>query len=111
MAVEVTVAGELDELDRHVEQAVYRIADEALTNAARHSSASRAEVELRRRGPSLELTVSDDGVGFDVTAGTPNGHHGLIGMSERAAMVGGELVVESRPGGGTTIRFVAEVPP
>jgi signal transduction histidine kinase len=111
LEVDLSVDEPLGDLDPHVEQAVFRIADEALTNAVRHASAHRAEIELRRRGTQVELRVSDDGAGFDPDRVGRDGHHGVTGMRERAEMVGGVLTLESAPGAGTTLRFAAEVGP
>lgn len=87
--------------------ALYRIAQEALSNAVRHADASRIDVTLDRSGDELVLGVTDDGRGFDATRSTHDGM-GLRSMSQRAASVGGRLDIESRPGGGT--RIVAFVP-
>ncbi len=81
---------------------VYRIAQEALTNVARHADAPRAQVRLRQLDGAVELVVKDEGRGFDVEARTGRGL-GLISMNERARALGGVLVVRSRPGGGTSI--------
>ncbi|MBA3301271.1 MAG: sensor histidine kinase [Thermoleophilaceae bacterium] len=103
---ELTTRGELDELDPDQETTLYRVAQEALSNIARHSGASEVEVELTGApSGSLVLRVSDDGRGF----ATRNGNGiGLEGMSERARLVGGELSVESRAGEGT--RVVLRIP-
>ncbi|MBI5948563.1 MAG: HAMP domain-containing protein [Chloroflexi bacterium] len=94
------------------ETALYRIAQEALTNVARHAGASSVNVLLERRDGKAVLVVEDDGCGFDVSvvrgSGSPSAKLGLLGMEERASLVGGTLAVESRPGSGTAI-FV-EVP-
>ncbi len=80
---------------------------EALTNVERHAGASAVTVALQRRGEGLELQVCDDGRGF-VPGREGPGHFGLQGMRERMAELGGEVVVGSRPGGGT--RLSARVP-
>jgi two-component system sensor histidine kinase UhpB len=85
------------------EIAVYRIAQEALANVARHAGASRVSVGLRTRGSGVELTVRDDGRGFSVEGQASSGGLGLGGMAERARLVGGELTIESRPGAGTEL--------
>jgi len=94
------------------ETALYRIAQEALTNVVRHSGARSVSVLLDRRDGHAILVVEDDGKGFDVEqvrrSGTPARKLGLLGMEERAALVGGVLTIESRPGRGTAV-FV-EVP-
>lgn len=82
---------------------VYRVAQEALSNVARHSGAGRVEVVLRRRAEGVELTVADDGTGF-AFAEAEDGL-GLPGMRERALLIGAELTIESRPGEGTTVRL------
>jgi signal transduction histidine kinase len=91
-----------------VETALFRIAQEATTNALRHARASRIAVRLERRRDSIRLSVTDDGVGFDDREVNAHGRLGLIGMRERAEAVGGQAVVESVPGRGTTM--TVEVP-
>ena len=90
-----------------IETACFRIAQEALTNAARHARAKRVTVELRREGEALALTVRDDGCGFDAGAmrrqAAAGASFGLLGMQERATLAGGELEIESAPGRGTTV--------
>ena len=81
---------------------VYRIVQEALANAARHSGAPRAQVSLARRDGRLNVVVSDDGQGFDVMAPREPGI-GLAGMEERAGMLGGQLTIESQSGRGTRV--------
>jgi PAS domain S-box-containing protein len=82
--------------------ASFRIVQEALTNVARHARAAQVEVTLRTQGDALEVAVRDDGVGFDVDERRDG--LGLVGMSERAALAGGALEIESAPGAGTTLR-------
>ena len=84
-----------------LESAIYRIVQEALTNASKHGGARRARVELRDDGVTVKAVVRDDGSGFDPAAGTEG--FGLLGMRERAALLGGTLHVESTPGEGTTV--------
>ncbi|HEY0163674.1 MAG TPA: GAF domain-containing protein [Edaphobacter sp.] len=88
------------------EIALYRVAQEALTNVLRHAEAERALLELRCDDHKLCLTVKDSGRGFDPTSIA--GGLGLLGMKERAGMLGGALTVESIPGRGTEVRM--EVP-
>ncbi|MFS4096505.1 GAF domain-containing sensor histidine kinase [Streptomyces sp. AF1A] len=91
------------------EEAMLRVAQEALHNALRHSDAGRVEVSLARRGGGAVLRVTDDGTGFDPEAVRRAGRHlGLVSMRDRASGVGGTLTVESAPGKGTTIEL--EVP-
>ncbi|MER6128815.1 GAF domain-containing sensor histidine kinase [Streptomyces sp. NPDC001795] len=91
------------------EEALLRVAQEALHNALRHSGAERVDVTLEKRGPGAVLRVADDGSGFEPTAIRSAGRHlGLVSMRDRASGVGGTLTVESAPGKGTTIEM--EVP-
>jgi signal transduction histidine kinase len=88
-------------LTEELETALYRIVQEALTNAAKHGHAKRAVVEIREDANTAQLIVRDDGAGFDPQAQSSG--FGLLGMQERTALLGGELQISSRPGGGTTI--------
>jgi two-component system sensor histidine kinase UhpB len=91
-------------LDPDEEIAVYRVVQEALTNAARHSGAGRVEVELVASDERTALRVTDDGDGFEPDDRNGRGL-GLDGMVERARLLGGELDVSSSPGGGTTVEL------
>jgi signal transduction histidine kinase len=88
---------------RAVQFAAYRIAQEALTNVVRHAGAARAIVTLDRAGDDLVLTVDDDGAGFDDHEGS-----GILGMRERAALLGGSVEIGASPIGGT--RVTARLP-
>jgi len=88
--------------------ALYRICQEALTNVARHSGAGSVEVELREEGGAVVLTVADDGVGLGRPRAGARTSLGILGMSERARALGGELFVRARAGGGTEV--IASVP-
>jgi two-component system, NarL family, sensor histidine kinase UhpB len=90
-------------LDDDVQLVVYRVAQEALTNAARHSEADRIVVSLRRAGDGVELEIRDDGRGFAFEQSERG--LGIAGMRERALLIGAELTIESRPGEGTTVRL------
>ncbi len=96
--------GDFSDLGGDAQLVVYRVAQEALSNAARHSDAGHVTVALRRReGGGVELEVADDGRGFaldDSESGL-----GIAGMRERALLAGGELTIESRSGEGTTVRL------
>jgi two-component system sensor histidine kinase UhpB len=94
------------ELGDDVQVVVYRVAQEALVNASRHSGANRIEVNLERSNGAVNLSVADNGSGF-AFADEGKGL-GLSGMRERALLVGGRLEVDSRPGTGTTVKL--EVP-
>jgi len=99
--------GDLATLPQDVQIVVYRVAQEALSNAVRHSGAERLEVSLARDGAAVELLVGDDGCGF--TFDQAIGGLGLAGMRERALLVNGDLRVESRPGNGTTVRLLVPI--
>jgi signal transduction histidine kinase len=94
-------------LPLQIETTLYRVAQEALTNVARHSGARHVSVLLERRGGSVVLVVEDDGRGFDVTQMMTSAQKrkplGLYGMEERASLVGGRLTIESEADVGTTV--------
>lgn len=102
IAVQFEVTGEIERISGDMETAVYRIVQEALTNIIRHAQATRIDVLLKRRDGSLIVIVEDNGVGFDPKV-QHSGHLGMVGMQERATMLGGTLTIESVPGSGTTI--------
>jgi two-component system sensor histidine kinase UhpB len=101
---EFDAEGDFSDLSDDAQLVVYRVAQEALSNAGRHSEAHHVEVGLRRldRG-DVELEVSDDGRGFAFEESERG--LGIGGMRERALLIGGELTIESRPGRGTTVRL------
>ena len=103
ISAELVEEGDFSDLDDDVQLVVYRVAQEALSNAARHSEAGRIEVGLRRAGDGVELDVADDGRGFAFDESERG--LGIAGMRERALLLGGELTIESRPGRGTTVRL------
>jgi signal transduction histidine kinase len=103
-AIELDVAGDCL-VAAHVETDVFRIAQEALHNALRHARAARIAVRLRCDPERLELTVLDDGVGFDVGA-VRSRRLGLTTMAERARAIDGDLEIASTPGAGTTVRLL-----
>ena len=94
------------ELAADVEYNLLRIAQEAVLNAVKHSGARTLKVTLDSTPRRVELSVKDDGAGFDDSGSAPVGHYGLIGMKERAAQIGAELHVTSVPGRGTTVSVV-----
>jgi two-component system, NarL family, sensor histidine kinase UhpB len=107
LTVERSLAAELPPLSPEAELAIYRVAQESLTNVARHADASRVEVALAGGARSVVLRVSDDGRGFDEGV-APNGSGGLRGMRERALLVGGVLAVKRLTSSGVEVRL--EVP-
>jgi signal transduction histidine kinase len=92
-----------------VEQAVYRIVEEALVNAEKHAQASQISLELSHVAGWLLLRVQDDGIGFAVDAVGQNGRFGLLGMRERAELIQAEFTVQSEPGRGTVLTLRAKV--
>jgi two-component system sensor histidine kinase UhpB len=103
IAISFSAEGEFTTLPEDVQLVVYRVAQEALSNAARHSAASNIDVSLARRHGDVTLEVRDDGSGF-AFAESETGL-GLAGMRERSLLVDGHLNIESRPGNGTTVRL------
>jgi two-component system sensor histidine kinase UhpB len=104
MEVGFEVEGDFSDLGDDAQLVVYRVAQEGLSNAARHSGAGRVEVRLRRaEDGGVALEVADDGRGFAFDESESG--LGIGGMRERALLVGGELTIESRPGAGTTVRL------
>lgn len=101
LTVTATLGAEPD-VPLHVKEALYRIAQEALHNIIRHARATHVELHLTSSERDVELTVRDDGQGFEA-GGTFPGHLGLRSMRERAVSLGGEIRVESAPGAGTCI--------
>jgi len=92
----------------HVETTLYRITQEALANAVRHARAQHVLVSVQCGDGEIVLRVRDDGPGLDPANPGTDGHLGLLGMRERAALASGTVVIESRPGEGTTV--VARLP-
>jgi signal transduction histidine kinase len=107
LRITTTIADSIDSLDPEIENATYRIADEALTNIARHAGADRVSLDLKRKAGRVQLTVADNGCGFEVAAEPPEGHVGIEGMRERAAMVDGTLEITSGSSGTTVVFEVA----
>ena len=99
-----------DRLALRTESELYRIAQEALTNVRKHARAHSVKIGLHKRGETIVLSVDDDGNGFVVRAAGTGDGQGLIGMRERAKLLGGRLAISSGPGKGThvTARVPAE---
>ncbi len=91
-----------ERLDRTLENAVYRIAQEALTNACKHSKSARISIQLLRRGDRLRVEIRDWGAGFDPKTVFKN-HFGLEGIRQRARLLGGKCSIRSKAGKGTSI--------
>ena len=95
----------LPSLSPDVEQCVYRIAQEAIENAAHHANANAVEVQFTLSDEEINLSIIDDGVGFEPEKVKENGHYGLAGMRERAQVAGGDLTIRSKPNQGTRIEL------
>jgi signal transduction histidine kinase len=107
LQVDFLRSGQERRLNREAELALYRIAQQALGNVVRHAGARRATLRLDFSEAAINLEVSDDGIGFQMprypTDLAPDGHFGLLGMHERADLIGARLEVHSEPGRGATI--------
>jgi signal transduction histidine kinase len=103
----------VEDLDSDRKTVVYRIAQESLTNVAKHARAKRVEVTVRKLGNGIRMEIKDDGDGFQVQQqASANGEKrlGLLGMQERVRLVNGSFTVASKPGKGTTIRVGIPLP-
>lgn len=102
---ELELAKELDDIDglfaKEAENSIYRIMQESLNNVVRHAAATRVTVTLRRQPDGVSLAIKDNGRGFVV--GAQQSSFGLRGISERARLLGGQVIIESVPGQGTTV--------
>jgi two-component system nitrate/nitrite sensor histidine kinase NarX len=98
---QVTVLGQ-GALPADVQVAIYRICQEALNNVAKHAAASNVEIDLKHEGTAIDLSIRDDGQGFELER-TASGHYGLSMMQERAEGVGARLSITSQPGHGTEL--------
>jgi signal transduction histidine kinase len=107
--VSFNLSGTYHELDKHIEEQLLRIAEESVTNALRHSSASRVDIDLIYQERRLRLAVRDNGRGFDAAGLSGNGRYGLSGMRERAQYIGSMLVVNSAIGQGTEISLQVDL--
>jgi signal transduction histidine kinase len=98
----------VSQLSPDVEEGLYRVAQEALNNILKHARASSVAVSLSQSQEVVTLEIIDNGTGFDPLAARERGGFGLRGMEERAARLGGQLVIDSTPGKGTRIQV--EIP-
>jgi signal transduction histidine kinase len=103
--IHLEIDANLGDFSAELQQCLYRIAQEALANVADHAQTQQAKIVLRREEDRLYLLVSDDGCGFASNSASADNRYGLLGMRERAEMIGGCLTVESQPGKGTRISF------
>lgn len=102
----VVELGELPSLDGELQTLLFRIAQEALANAARHAQARSVLLHLQQRGAELQLQVVDDGRGFEPGSAAVGGGNGLGGMRERLRLHGGRLELVAAPGRGTRLRAI-----
>jgi signal transduction histidine kinase len=98
------IADGVGQLPAVVEQALYRIAQEALNNALKHARAQRITVALQQTQSTVILVVTDDGIGFDLASTSDTGGLGLRGIAERVAQLGGTFTIQSTPAAGTQLR-------
>jgi two-component system, NarL family, sensor kinase len=103
--VEIDVPEDLD-VDEDVEAVLFRSAQEALRNIAAHAHASAVQLGVRNEAGYVVLAISDDGRGFDMHVQSPEGHLGLTLVADLVSEAGGELSVDSHPGGGTSVTVV-----
>jgi signal transduction histidine kinase len=108
--VELGIEGAVRPLPASFELCAYRIVQEALTNVRRHAGAARATVRLRFGADALEVSIEDDGAGAGATAAAKSAGHGLRGMRERAAMLGGAVSVGPREQGGYRVSAILPYP-
>ena len=109
--VSLTAFAGVDQLDNSRRTVLFRVAQESMTNVARHAKASQVEVQIRKLPSAISMEIHDNGKSFDVMRALRQGktrRMGLLGMRERVEMVGGSFRVESAPGTGTTV--YAQIP-
>ncbi len=114
LQVRLTAFAEVEEIDIAKRTVLFRVAQEALTNVARHAHASQVKVILQKQPDRLCLKVTDDGRAFNLEnflRHRGGKHLGLLGMKERLEMIGGSFAIESKPGKGTTIEAQVPLPP
>jgi signal transduction histidine kinase len=108
--ISLTVQGTIEDLPADMEVAIYRIVQEALTNIRKHARASQADVHAQFSPNQVVITIQDNGQGFDVPDDTTElikvGNLGLMGLKERAQLLGGQVTISSQPNQGTTITVV-----
>ncbi len=101
-----------ERLPGQTETAIYRIIQESLTNAARHSAATRVQVSLEKKDGRVQAEIADNGIGFRVekVLNQPGGSVGLMGIEERVSLLGGKSAIKSQPGKGARIRVELPLP-
>ena len=111
LQLDATILLEDEHVPFEVATNIYRIVQEALTNVAKHAAATRIAVELRYIDQGLRVAVEDDGQGFDLNHSADPQSLGLVGMRERARLIGGHLEIRSAPGQGTAIHLAVPLLP
>jgi two-component system sensor histidine kinase DegS len=110
---ELKVSGEIQKMPAEMELIIFRIVQEGLNNARRHSSATKAVVDIQFLDSSLNLTISDNGTGFYIPLKVGNfaemGKLGIIGMHQKCKLVGGDFNIYSKPGSGTKISVLIKI--
>jgi two-component system sensor histidine kinase UhpB len=113
--VELEAVGLEERLPTEIETALYRIAQEALTNIAKHAQARHVQLRLSYQASQVTASIEDDGIGFDVqkkmTVDATGSGAGLFGMRERVAVLGGSFTIQSRPERGTRLFIELPIPP
>jgi len=113
ITVEFQRQGQERRLDAAVELALYRMAQEAFSNIVRHAGASQASLTITFNNQSVTIQVTDNGKGFEVPKSpaeyAPSGHYGLLGLHERAELIGAALDIQSEPGRGTQVKIYLPV--
>ncbi len=111
LKIQMTAFGGVEALGTAKRTVLFRVAQEALTNVARHAHATQVKMSITEISGAIRMEINDNGKSFPVEktlAANTNKRLGLVGMKERVEMVGGSLAIESKPGRGTTVR--AEIP-
>jgi len=106
VAVSLEAGENFERISADAALCLYRIAQEALQNVAKHSGAKEARVELQRAGECVRMTVADRGRGFDAEAPAAHAGLGLVSMQERARLLNGRLRIASLPGAGTSLEVL-----
>jgi signal transduction histidine kinase len=104
MQAQLAIEGDLSGLTASQKIVLFRVVQESLSNARRHSRATRVRVRVRSTLRYISVVVSDDGCGFDVAAARRSGRLGLTGVIERVRLLGGDIEIQSSPDRGTRVR-------
>jgi signal transduction histidine kinase len=107
---DVSVDGPEPRIGPRSTTAIFRIVQEALTNVARHASASRVTVRLRETGGHIEVLVEDDGTGISEAQASDARSFGLLGIRERVQAIGGRVLIRGEPGKGTSVHVTVTLP-